>query len=479
MDGNNRKWWERFLPEPGYGATPGQVATSSSATGLGGYKPNTQPMISGTAGGMISGGAGVVSGVTGPRTAVKPNTGPTAPSLTQLAGYTSFDPRATVTPSQLQTEIDATESAEAGRDWTGLFANYRQAGMDAAAATRAAQQKAAEQTYQAQLSRAQEQGRQNRLSAQMGRQQIAEQDFMQQRALMQGAQARGLGGSGLEQLGQVQARTQTGRNINQLAQQEIAANTDLRNYLGEIDAQRETGLTNAEAVYQTQLFKLAGDDLDQVKYLDSIEYRDKVLKMQEKTNEEQSKRWGVDKEEQLLLYLANPDVDDYTKVALAKLAKQAGTIDDAREAELLSGYLGAEAADFINRDTFDWTTPLQLTSLGAAGGTIAAGVPGGIIGGAAGFLAGIGAEVAGNWLGDPLKANYTFTNTNTGATWKGSGAEAVDKNNSESMVYAYRNRAGYNDIEPFIRGGRIFFRVNSKEFQTYRQAENEWRLMQG
>jgi hypothetical protein len=201
--------------------------------------------------------------------------------------------------------------------------------------------------------------------------------------------------------------------------------------------------------------------------------------MQEKTNEEQSKRWGVDKEEQLLLYLANPDVDDYTKVALAKLAKQAGTIDDAREAELLSGYLGAEAADFINRDTFDWTTPLQLTALGAAGGTIAAGVPGGLIGGAAGFIAGIGSEVVGNWLGDPLKANYTFTNTHTGATWKGSGAEAVDKNNSESMVYAYRNRAGYNDIEPFIRGGRIFFRVNSKEFQTYRQAENEWRLMQG
>jgi hypothetical protein len=504
MDGKVKKnWWEQFLPQGGTGSTPRQVATSGSATGLGGYNPNQ----------------GITSSLSGAKV------GPSAPSVTQLAGYSPVDYRGAIDPvtgvidyTKLvvpgkKTETDAisglqnkllnnsmqnqlsggsgttggttggdtggetdTGTYESERDWTTLFNAYRQAGLSAADATRTAQKQAAENTYKAQLAQAQEQGRLNRLASQTARQQISEQDFMQQRALMQGAQSRGLGGSGLEQLGRTQARMSTGQQLNQLAQQEIAANTELRNYLGQKSAERETGLSNAEATYQVQAYNVLGKDLDQLKYLDSIEYRNEVFAWQKENAADEAARYKVDKQEQLLLYLGSSEIDDYTKVALTKLAKEAGTITDERESELLSSYLGTDAANYIYQDEFDWNTPLKLSVLGLGGGTVAAGPIGGILGAAGGFAVGTGLEAIRNVFGDPLKGNYTFTNTKTGATFRGTGAEAIDKKDPNSLVYAYRNRAGYNDIEPFIKNGTIFFRVNGKEFQTYSQAENEWRV---
>jgi hypothetical protein len=380
-----------------------------------------------------------------------------------------------VTGGETGGETD-TGTYEGERDWTTLFDTYRQAGLSAADATRTAQKQAAENTYKAQLAQAQEQGRLNRLASQTARQQISEQDFMQQRALMQGAQARGLGGSGLEQLSKTQARMSTGQNLNQLAQQEISANTELRNYLGQKSAERETGLSNAEATYQVQAYNVLGKDLDQLKYLDSIEYRNEVFAWQKENAVDEAARYKVDKQEQLLLYLGSSEIDDYTKVALTKLAKEAGAITDEREDELLSSYLGSDAANYIYQDEFDWNTPLKLSVLALGPGTLAAGPVGGALAAAGGFAVGTGLEAMRNVFGDPLKGNYTFTNTKTGATFRGTGAEAIDKKDPNSLVYAYRNRAGYNDIEPFIKNGTIFFRVNGKEFQTYSQAENEWRV---
>jgi hypothetical protein len=369
-----------------------------------------------------------------------------------------------------------TGAYESERDWTSLFNAYRQAGLSAADATRTAQKQAAENTYKAQLAQAQEQGRLNQLASQRARQQISEQSFTRERQLLESAAQRGLGASGLEQLNKTQQRVATGQQLNQLAQQEISANTELRNYLGQKAAERETGLSNAEATYQVQVYNVLGKDLDQLKYLDSIEYRNEVFAWQKENAVDEAARYKVDKQEQLLLYLGSSEIDDYTKVALTKLAKEAGAITDERESELLSSYLGTDAANYIYQDEFDWNTPLKLSLLGLGGGTVAAGPIGGVVGAAGGFAVGTGLEAMRNVFGDPLKGNYTFTNTKTGATFKGTGAEAIDKKDPNSLVYAYRNRAGYNDIEPFIKNGTIFFRVNGKEFQTYSQAENEWRV---
>lgn len=515
MDGSNKNWWEQFLK----GSKQPSVTKgmTSSYTGLGGTRPtNTNFVAPGTAESQKQMGmpTSTPSMTTGGQTVGAAMTGfnpyqasADAARNAQVSG--AFDNIVKI-PDQVSSDLDEIileQEGQEGRNWTSLFNAYQAAGLSAAQATKAAQQKAAEKTYEAQLARAQEQARQNRLASQQARQQISEQDFMQQRALTQAAAARGLSGSGVEQLGRVQARTATGQQINQLVQQEIAANTDLRNYLGQIDAQRETGISNAEATYQTQLFKLAGDDIEQLKYLDSVEYRDKVFAWQEENAKQEAARWKVDKEEQLLLYLANPDVDDYTKVALAKLAKQAGTIDETREKELLNGYLGAAAGDFILQKEFDWTLPLTLAAagaltigakgaaIGATGGTFAApgagtllgtiggGALGALFGGAAGLAAGtlgqLGIDFGAENLGQTLNANFSFTNPATGSKWRGTGAEAIDKNNVNSLVYVYRNRAGYDAIQPIIKDRKIKFLVNGKEFNTYNEAEKDWNLSLG
>jgi hypothetical protein len=504
MDGKVKKnWWEQFLPQGGIGSTPRQVATTGSATGVYNYNPNT----------MVQGGSGATSGLPLVETPETPkfNFGDASAASMQnqtqswLNTYNNMQAgpiggKVNVPPlsGTLGGPSGVGEDSE-GTDWTGLFESYKQAGLDAAAAARAAREKAAEKTFEARTRYAQEQQRLNRLASQQARAQVSENTFMQENALRQSAASRGLGGSGLEQLGLVQQRMATGKQLNQLVQQELSANTELRNYLSEKVADRETALSEAEAAYEVQKYKIVGENLENIKYLDSIEYRDRVLASQEQTADEAAERFNVDSEEQLILSLANPGLDDYTKIALAKLATQAKTITPEREEELLSGYLGSAAGDIIYQDQFDWTLPLTLAAAfgttsglaaGQAGAVAGSVVPGagtgiggiaGIVGGtiagtAAGFGLGVLAELGVDWASKLISDQATYIFTVDGTKWQGTAAEAVNKTSPDSLVYAYRNRMGYQDIQPVMKNNKIVFRINGKDFENYNKAENEWRL---
>jgi hypothetical protein len=379
-----------------------------------------------------------------------------------------------------------------GPDFNTLFTQYMEAGLSAANAAQAARRQAAENTYQAQLRNAQTQGKQNRLAAQLARQQIAEQDFMQQRALMQGAQSRGLGGSGLEQLGRTQARMQTGQNVNQLVNQEIAANEGLRNYLGDIEAKRGTALAEADAQAEAAKFSLVGGNIDNMMKLDEIQFRNKTFEWQKQNAAEAAKRADLQSSIDLMTVLNDPNVNSGVKKAITAMMIDAGIVSEEEGNSMFSNATGDAAGDAIIKDKFNWASALAGSGAGAVGGAklgaaigtfILPGL-GTAIGTGIGATAGaIGGFFAGEKTADGLNKNLnlkvTFTDSN-GNTWTGTGKEAIDKKDRNSLVYQFRNRASYNDIQPFIaNNGNINFRVGNQTFDTYNKADTFWQQRQG
>ena len=395
-----------------------------------------------------------------------------------------------------ETDLDAGDGTftgtTQGTDFNALFEQYMAAGLSAANAAQAARRQAAENTYQAQLRNAQTQGKQNQLAAQLARQQISEQDFMQQRALMQGAQSRGLGGSGLEQLGRTQARMQTGQNINQLVNQEIAANEGLRNYLGDIEAKRDTALAEADAQAEAAKFSLVGGNIDNMMKLDEIQFRNKTFEWQKENAAEAAKRADLQSSIDLMTVLNDPNVNSGVKKAITAMMIDAGIVSEEEGNSMFSNAAGDGAGDAIIKDKFNWASALAGSGAGAlSGGAVGATIGsfilpgiGSAVGAGIGATAGaIGGFFAGERAADGVNKNLNlkvkFTDSN-GNTWTGTGKEAIDKNDRNSLVYQFRNRASYNDIQPFIAtNGNINFRVGNQTFDTYNKADTFWQQRQG
>jgi hypothetical protein len=401
-------------------------------------------------------------------------------------------------------------------DWTQLFAELRAAGVDAAEATRIARQQAAENTYAAQLRTAQSAAKQNQLAVQQARQQIAEGSFTRERQLLEAASQRGLGGSGIEQLAKTQQRIGTGQNINKLVQQEIMANEKLQNFLSDVEAQKGTKLAEADAQYYNDLFKLAGNDLENMKFLDSNQYRDKVFDWQQKNANDITANNNLNTRLDLIRILESQDLSDNGKRAVAAMMLDAGKINDKEANELLDQYIGAQAGDAIVKGKFDWTTAIAVGSLAAVGIAAAVALPpliaatpfmgaatlaGGTLLGAtklttaaalakigtgaaaAGLAGGTAAGVVGGGIGnifERLSGNIKFNLSGGRGEWSGTRAEAIDKNSPNSLVsQEFGTRPGFKDIDFVLDGTTVKYTYKGQTFDRFNDAQTAWLRQQG
>lgn len=117
----------------------------------------------------------------------------------------------------------------------------------------------AEQARKKEEQRLADLARRQQLAYQQGRQAISEQQFEQERALLQGAAARGLGGSGLQQLAQVQQRMASGRQISSLAQQEAMGTQNVSEQLSLAQQAEAAAISKAKAQQAGTEYKLAGE----------------------------------------------------------------------------------------------------------------------------------------------------------------------------------------------------------------------------
>jgi hypothetical protein len=285
---------------------------------------------------------------------------------------------------------------------------------------------------------------------------------------------------------------QTGQNVNQLVNQEIAANEGLRNYLGDIEAKRGTALAEADAQAEAAKFSLVGGNIDNMMKLDEIQFRNKTFEWQKENAAEAAKRADLQSSIDLMTVLNDPNVNSGVKKAITAMMIDAGIVSEEEGNSMFSNATGDAAGDAIIKDKFNWASALAGSGAGALGGAklgaaigtfilpglgsaVGAGI-GASAGALAGFFAG---EKSGDALDKALNLQVRFTDAN-GNTWKGTGKEAIDKNNRNSLVYQFRSRASYNDIQPFIASnGNINFRVGGQTFDTYNKADTFWQQSQG
>jgi len=366
-------------------------------------------------------------------------------------------------------------------DWVSMFQALRAAGVDAAEASQLARREAAEATYTAQLKNAQTASRQNQLAAQQARQQISEGAFTQERQLLQAASQRGLGGSGVEQLAQTQQRISAGQNINQLTQQQMLSNEKLQNYLGDVEAQKDTKLAEADAQYYNDLFKLAGNDLENMKFLDSNQYRDKVFDWQQKNAADITANNNLNTRLDLIRLLESQDLSDSGKKAVAAMMLEAGKIGDQEANDLLDQYLGTAVGDKLVKGKYDWTSALVTGGLAAAGLTIATIATGGLS--IPAVL--IGSAIAGTIGGgvsqeiQNLQGNISFNIPGIGE-WKGTRAEAINKSNPNSLVSkAFGDKQAFKDIQFTLEGTEVKFIYQGNTYDKFNDVQAVWLRAQG
>jgi hypothetical protein len=391
-----------------------------------------------------------------------------------------------VATSTTSTDTTATGTTSTGTTATGapdflsLFQAYVKAGADAATASQLARRDAAESTYAAQLKNAQTAAKQNQLAAQQGRQQIAEGSFTQERQLLQAASQRGLGGSGIEQLAQTQQRIGAGQQINQLVQQEMLGNEKLQNYLGDVAAQKDTKIAEADAQYYNDLFKLAGNDLENMKFLDSTQYRDKVFDWQKDNAAETLKTANLNTRIDLINALERTDLSDTAKKSITAMMIEAGVVPEAEGNKLIKDYIGTAAGENIVSGKFDWTAAILTGGLAAVGLTAATIATGGTIWGAilpALAAGGAVGTVGGMWKSLTDSIDFELSD---GGEWKGTRAEAIDKNNTNSVVSReFGNRPGFRDIEYFLDGTIIKYKYGGTVYDKFNQAQLAWQSRQG
>jgi hypothetical protein len=368
-------------------------------------------------------------------------------------------------------------------DWLSRFDALTAAGIDAATAAQQARKEAAQATYDAQLKNAQTAARQNQLAAQQGRQQIAEGSFTQERQLLQAASQRGLGGSGIEQLAQTQQRIGSGQQINQLIQQQMLSNEKLQNYLGDVEAQKGTKIAEADAQYYNDLFKLAGNDLENMKFLDSTQYRDKVFEWQKDNAAETLKNANLNTKVDLVNALGRTDLSETAKKAITAIMVDAGIVTETEGNQYIKEFLGAAAGDNIVKGKFDWSTAILTGSLTAIGITAAVLATAGTAGLAAAAIPLLVGTTAAGLTGGNIKNLFGSIEfeLSSGGTWKGTRAEAIDKNNANSLIAReFGDRPAFRNIEYSLNNkNEIIYKYGGVEYTKFNQAELAWSRTQG
>jgi hypothetical protein len=307
----------------------------------------------------------------------------------------------------------------------------------------------------------------------------------------------------------------TGQNINQLVQQEMLGNEKLQNFLSDVEAKKGEKLAEADAQYYNDLFKIAGNDLDNVKYLDSIEHRNKVLAWQEKNAQEITDNNNLNTEIDLIKILEDPTLSDTGKKSTIAIMLQGEKITQQKADDLLDQYLGAAAGDRIVKGKFDWTTAIAAGALVAvgiaaavafapllAGTSVAAGLTAGITGAAAvgkgaAVLGGVkavtgaaaaataGGVTAGAAAGgisgliERLSGNVSYR-LSTGEDWKGTRAEAIDKNNPNSVVVReFGTRQSFKDMQFALEGTEVKIIYKGVSYDRFNDAQAAWLRQQG
>jgi hypothetical protein len=226
--------------------------------------------------------------------------------------------------------------------------------------------------------------------------------------------------------------------------------------------------------------------------LDEIQFRNKTFEWQKENAAEAAKRADLQSSIDLITVLNDPNVNSGVKKAITAMMIDAGIVSEEEGNTLFSNAAGDAAGDAIIKDKFNWGAALAGSGAGAVGGAklgaaigtfilpglgtaIGTGI-GATAGGLAGFFAG---ERTADSLNKNLNLKVTFTDS-SGNTWNGTAKDAIDKTKANSLVYQFRSRASYNDIQPFIAtNGNINFRVGGQTFDTYNKADAFWQQNQG
>jgi len=295
----------------------------------------------------------------------------------------------------------------------------------------------------------------------------------------------------------------------------MLGNEKLQNFLSDVEAQKGTKLAEADAQYYNDLFKLAGNDLENMKFLDSTQYRDKVFDWQKQNAADITTNNNLNTRLDLIRILESAELSDNGKKSIAAMMLEAGKIGDQEANDLLDQYLGTSSGEKLVKGSFDWTTAIiagSLVAVGiaaavafppliaaspflgaatAAGGTALTvgklGVAGALakIGtgaAAAGFAGGTAAGLAGGGISGLLQGltgNISFR-LSDGTEWKGTRAEAIDKNNPNSLVTReFGSRQAFNDVEFVLDGTTVKYNYKGQTFDRFNDAQAAWLRQQG
>lgn len=132
--------------------------------------------------------------------------------------------------------------------------------------------------FQEDTVRNQELQRQNYMA---GRADLEEAAFMADRANRASAAARGIGGSGLQQLAQLQNLLAQGKEINTLAKENINVQADLRRQLAEKQEDTDTAIQDLLASEANQL---AAIDADTASAIANLQYQERVRQEEARQN---------------------------------------------------------------------------------------------------------------------------------------------------------------------------------------------------
>jgi hypothetical protein len=299
----------------------------------------------------------------------------------------------------------------------------------------------------------------------------------------------------------------TGRNINQLAQQEMLGNEKLMNYVSEVETKKGEKLAEADAQYYNNLFKLAGNDLENMKFLDSVAYRDKVFEWQKENAKEITDNNNLNTKLDLVGILENPNLSDAGKKSTIAMMLEGEKITQQEANDYLDQYLGTAAGDKIIKGKFDWTTAIAVGALAAvaitaavvfapliAGTSVAAGLTAGIAGTAkAGAVAGalkVGSLAAGSvtagaagggisGIVQRLSGNVSYR-LSDGTEWNGTRADAIDKNNPNSLVVReFGNRQAFKDMQFALEGTEVKIVYKGVSYDRFNDAQAVWLRTQG
>jgi DNA-binding phage protein len=374
-------------------------------------------------------------------------------------------------------------------DWTAKLAGVTVSGKELNQKTLDALKENINTQYTEQLKAIQTQAKQGQLAEQQARQQIAEAAFTRERQLLEAASQRGLGGSGLEQLSKVQQRTVVGQQINQLAQQTGLQREQLTNALSQAAAAKNAALTQAEINALTTQLQLDQADFQQGLSLDdrnraqayqkfqadlaSAEFTNQTeyIQWQKDNAKEQAKLLGVRNKQDALAVLADPNASEDFKKAWIKLNLDAGFITEQEATEWGAKNLKSVNPEEVVNTNTDYTSVLSTKAIDIIVQSGRSPIEEGFI-----------------QEREALDLNWQYTGPD-GKVYNNKGSVLIDKNNPESIVYAFKDLPGYSArdeatnmdiIQPKISGGKIKFAVwypSSRSyvyFNTFKQASDRY-----